>query len=224
MTQIAQSRPAGGAANAAARHQAAALQAKQASADAPQQYLTFLLGGEMFAVGILNVKEIIEYGNLTEIPMMPPFIRGVINLRGSVVPVVDLSARFGHAQSEVGKRSCIVIVEVSESDFRHDIGIMVDAVSEVIEIPPRCSGWICDSDGAEVRRSARQLPGAAAPRAASAGPESTCGRPRDARTTPGRALRRDSRPRSRATRPSTHSRAPRRPTTRARAASRRRPR
>jgi purine-binding chemotaxis protein CheW len=90
----------------------------------------------MFAVGILNVKEIIEYGNLTEIPMMPPFIRGVINLRGSVVPVIDLSARFGHAQSEVGKRSCIVIVEVSESDFRHDIGIMVDAVSEVLEIPP----------------------------------------------------------------------------------------
>jgi purine-binding chemotaxis protein CheW len=89
----------------------------------------------MFAVGILNVKEIIEYGNLTEIPMMPPFIRGVINLRGSVVPVIDLSARFGHAQSEVGKRSCIVIVEVSENDFRHDIGIMVDAVSEVLEIP-----------------------------------------------------------------------------------------
>ncbi|HNL78330.1 MAG TPA: chemotaxis protein CheW, partial [Accumulibacter sp.] len=90
---------------------------------------------EMFAVGILNVKEIIEYGNLTEIPMMPPFIRGVINLRGAVVPVIDLSARFGGRQSEVGKRSCIVIVEVSEGEFQHDIGIMVDAVSEVIEIP-----------------------------------------------------------------------------------------
>ena len=135
MTQIAQTRLAGGAANAVARHQAAALQAKQAAADAPQQYLTFLLGGEMFAVGILNVKEIIEYGNLTEIPMMPPFIRGVINLRGSVVPVIDLSARFGHAQSQVGKRTCIVIVEVTENDLRHDIGIMVDAVSEVLEIP-----------------------------------------------------------------------------------------
>ena len=135
MTQIAHSRPAGGAANAAARHQAAALQAKQAAADAPQQYLTFLLGGEMFAVGILYVKEIIEYGNLTEIPMMPPFIRGVINLRGSVVPVIDLSARFGHVQSQVGKRTCIVIVEVTENDLRHDIGIMVDAVSEVLEIP-----------------------------------------------------------------------------------------
>jgi purine-binding chemotaxis protein CheW len=135
MTQIAQARPAGGAVNAVARKAAAALQAQQAAAEGPQQYLTFLLGSEMFAVGILNVKEIIEYGNLTAIPMMPPFIRGVINLRGCVVPVIDLAARFGHAQSQVGKRSCIVIVEVGENDFRHDIGIMVDAVSEVIEIP-----------------------------------------------------------------------------------------
>jgi len=84
---------------------------------------------------ILNVKEIIEYGNLTEIPMMPPFIRGVINLRGAVVPVIDLAARFGGAESQVGKRSCIVILEVNEADSRHDIGVMVDAVSEVIEIP-----------------------------------------------------------------------------------------
>ena len=134
MTQIAQTRPAGGTANAVARSTKAAVQVTQA-AEAPQQYLTFLLGGEMFAVGILNVKEIIEYGNLTEIPMMPPFIRGVINLRGSVVPVIDLSARFGHAQSQVGKRTYIVIVEVTENDLRHDIGIMVDAVSEVLEIP-----------------------------------------------------------------------------------------
>ena len=100
-----------------------------------QQYLTFLLSGEMYAVGILNVKEIIEYGNLTEIPMMPAFIRGVINLRGSVVPVVDLAARFGHEQSLVGKRTCIVIVEVRQGEDRHDLGIMVDAVSEVLDIP-----------------------------------------------------------------------------------------
>ena len=113
----------------------AAVMAAAGNAAEIAQYLTFLLGGEMFAVGILNVKEIIEYGNLTEIPMMPPFIRGVINLRGSVVPVIDLSARFGHAQSQVGKRTCIVIVEVTENDLRHDIGIMVDAVSEVLEIP-----------------------------------------------------------------------------------------
>jgi len=98
------------------------------------QYLTFNLGSEMFAVGILNVKEIIEYGNLTEIPMMPSFIRGVINLRGAVVPVVDLSCRFGHHASEVQRRTCIVIVEVTQEDAKHDIGIMVDAVSEVLEI------------------------------------------------------------------------------------------
>jgi purine-binding chemotaxis protein CheW len=98
------------------------------------QYLTFTLGGEMFAVGILNVKEIIEFGTLTEIPMMPSFIRGVINLRGAVVPVVDLAARFGGAASEVQRRTCIVIVEVTQEDAKHDIGIMVDAVSEVLEI------------------------------------------------------------------------------------------
>ena len=111
----------------AARHLAAAGEA--------HQYLTFALSGEMYAVGILNVKEIIEYGNLTEIPMMPAFIRGVINLRGSVVPVVDLAARFGGGQSEIGKRTCIVIVEMSQDDTKQDLGIMVDAVSEVLEIP-----------------------------------------------------------------------------------------
>lgn len=106
-----------------------------ASAETPSQYLTFTLGGEMFAVGILNVKEIIEYGSLTEIPMMPGFIRGVINLRGSVVPVIDLAARFGGQQTVIGKRTCIVIVEIQDEDARHDIGIIVDAVSEVLEIP-----------------------------------------------------------------------------------------
>lgn len=106
----------------------------------PAQYLTFTLGGEMFAVGILCVKEIIEYGSLTEIPMMPAFIRGVINLRGAVVPVIDLAARFGGRPTEIGKRTCIVIVEISDAGTaddvtRHDIGIIVDAVSEVLDIP-----------------------------------------------------------------------------------------
>jgi purine-binding chemotaxis protein CheW len=104
--------------------------------DEEQQYLTFLLGGEMFAIAILNIKEIIEYGNLTEVPMMPSFIRGVINLRGSVVPVVDLSARFGRSKTEVSRRTCIVIIEVdSGEDTKIDIGVMVDSVSEVLEIP-----------------------------------------------------------------------------------------
>jgi len=106
-----------------------------ASAGEANQYLTFTLGGEMYAVGILNVKEIIEYGNLTEIPMMPAFIRGVINLRGAVVPVIDLAARFGGKASDVQRRTCIVIVEVQQEEGKHDLGVMVDAVSEVLEIP-----------------------------------------------------------------------------------------
>lgn len=105
-------------------------------ADDAQQYLTFSLAGEMYAVAILNVKEIIEYGTLTEIPMVPGFIRGVINLRGAVVPVIDLAARFGGKQTEISRRTCIVIVELAENDARQDVGIVVDAVSEVLEIPP----------------------------------------------------------------------------------------
>jgi len=99
------------------------------------QYLTFMLGGEMFAIGILGIKEILEYGQLTSVPMMPAFVRGVINLRGAVVPVVDLSARFGRQNSEVSRRSCIVIIEAESEDGTQDVGLMVDAVSAVLEIP-----------------------------------------------------------------------------------------
>ncbi|MGE5466911.1 MAG: chemotaxis protein CheW [Ignavibacteria bacterium] len=99
------------------------------------QYLTFLLGEEMFAIGILSIREIIEYGYLTEVPMTPPFIRGVINLRGAVVPVVDLAVRFEREPRETTKRTCIVIVEVEAANGSQDMGIVVDAVSEVLEIP-----------------------------------------------------------------------------------------
>lgn len=99
------------------------------------QYLTFLLGGEMYAIGILNIKEIIEYGQVTEVPMMPAFIRGIINLRGRVVPVINLLARFGKPSSEITKRTCIVIIEVGAEDERQDIGMVVDSVSEVLDIP-----------------------------------------------------------------------------------------
>ena len=100
-----------------------------------QQYLTFMLGGEIFAIGILSIKEIIEYGQLTRVPLMPAHIRGVINLRGAVVPVIDLSARFGRAGGEVTRRTCIVILEVPADAGRQDIGVVVDAVNEVVEIP-----------------------------------------------------------------------------------------
>lgn len=106
--------------------------ASQASA----QFLTFQLGGEMFAIGILTIKEIIEYGELTSVPMMPSTVRGVINLRGAVVPVIDLQARFGKGAVVAGKRTCIVIVEVEAQGERQVIGVIVDAVNEVVDIPP----------------------------------------------------------------------------------------
>lgn len=106
------------------------------NASHPRQYLTFTLAGETFAVGTLSVKEIIEYGQLTAVPMMPPSIRGVINLRGAVVPVIDLGARFGGLQTEVGRRTCIVILEVDHIDEQQVIGVLVDAVNEVLEIAP----------------------------------------------------------------------------------------
>ena len=101
------------------------------------QYLTFNLGAEVFALGILAVKEIIEYGGLTEVPMMPASVRGVINLRGAVVPVMDLARRFGKAAAEVGKRTCIVIVELDAQGEREAmvVGVVVDAVNAVIELP-----------------------------------------------------------------------------------------
>ena len=100
-----------------------------------QQYLTFSLGEEMFAIGILAIREIIEYGHLTEVPMTPPFIRGVINLRGAVVPVIDLAVRFGRPPRDNTRRTCIVIIEISHNNTHQEMGIVVDAVSEVLEIP-----------------------------------------------------------------------------------------
>jgi purine-binding chemotaxis protein CheW len=105
-----------------------------AAAGERQQYLTFMLGKETFAVSILRIKEIIEYGQLTTVPMMPVFIRGVINLRGAVVPVMDLMARFGQDSSALSKRTCVVILEIELEGETQDVGILVDAVNEVLEI------------------------------------------------------------------------------------------
>lgn len=99
------------------------------------QYLTFVLGRETFALGILSIKEILEYSEPTEIPMMPAFIRGVVNLRGAAVPVVDLSARFGRPSIPVTKKTCVVIIETRVGEESHVIGVVVDAVNEVLEIP-----------------------------------------------------------------------------------------
>ncbi|MFO8141383.1 MAG: chemotaxis protein CheW [Marinobacter sp.] len=100
------------------------------------QYLTFRLHDELYAFGILNVKEILEYGNVTQVPMMPDFIQGVINLRGEVVPVINLARRFGMESPPITKRSCVIIIEVDNGDKQQDLGVMVDIVSEVLEIPP----------------------------------------------------------------------------------------
>jgi purine-binding chemotaxis protein CheW len=106
-----------------------------------KQYLTFMLGGEMFSIGmfsigILCIREIIWYSNLTEVPMMPACIRGVINLRGAVVPVMDLSNRFGKPATPVTKSTCIIIVEVQTQNEgeRLSMGVVVDSVQAVLEI------------------------------------------------------------------------------------------
>ncbi len=97
------------------------------------QYLTFYLAQEEYAIGLLQVKEIIEYDVLTKIPSMPKSIRGVINLRGGVVPVVDLAAKFGLPESSITKRTCIVIVEVEVGDEKSVVGIIADAVNQVMD-------------------------------------------------------------------------------------------
>jgi purine-binding chemotaxis protein CheW len=107
-----------------------------AAAQDPAQYLTFQLRGEVHAIGILAIKEIIEYGGLTAVPMMPAAIRGVINLRGAVVPVLDLALRFGKPAAEPTKRTCIVIVETALAGERTVVGIVVDSVNAVQEIAP----------------------------------------------------------------------------------------
>lgn len=99
-----------------------------------KQYLTFMLGAEVFAINILRIKEIIEYGSLTLVPQMPSFIRGVINLRGAAVPVIDLAARFDRAEASISRKSCIVILEVDRAGTQQVIGVLVDAVNEVLEI------------------------------------------------------------------------------------------
>ncbi|MCW2313955.1 chemotaxis protein CheW [Rhodoferax antarcticus] len=112
-------------------------QVKAQAAVEEKQYLTFMLGGEMFSISILSIKEIIWYANLTEVPMMPACIRGVINLRGAVVPVMDLSNRFGKPSTPVVKSTCIVIIEVPTAvEGEHqNMGVVVDSVQAVLEIP-----------------------------------------------------------------------------------------
>jgi len=112
-------------------------EAAQEASEESAQYLTFRIAERVFAVGILEVNEIIEVSEVTTLPMMPSFVRGVINLRGDAVPVIDLSARMAEADSSIGKRSCIVLVDVhdDEEDEGHAVGMLVDGVQEIVDIP-----------------------------------------------------------------------------------------
>jgi purine-binding chemotaxis protein CheW len=101
-----------------------------------RQFLSFQVAGEEYALGILQVREIIEYGFVTQVPMTPPWIRGVFNLRGGVVPVVDLAVKFGATRGEITPRTCIVIVETLLGGETVLMGLVADAVNQVMELKP----------------------------------------------------------------------------------------
>lgn len=100
-----------------------------------QQYLTFLVDRELFAVNISDVKELIEIPTITPVPMTPDFIRGVINLRGNVVPVIDLAARLGRKNSTPSKRSTLILVKIPINHESQILAMLVDEVNEIISIP-----------------------------------------------------------------------------------------
>lgn len=97
------------------------------------QYLIVQLQGEAFGLDITGVREIIAYMVPTQIPMMPDFVVGVINLRGQVVPVIDMARRFGRPTTQIHKRSCIIILDLQDGHSRQRLGVVVDAVNEVLE-------------------------------------------------------------------------------------------
>lgn len=107
---------------------------EKAGTEKKTQFLAFQLGGETFAIDIQSIKEVIQYGSLTEVPLMPAFLRGVLNLRGAVVPVIDLAVRFGKAPTDIARRTCVVILEVAHQGELTELGIIVDNVSEVLDI------------------------------------------------------------------------------------------
>lgn len=111
-------------------------QARAAGATEGQnQYLIFNMSNEVYGVGILYVKEIIEYSALTLVPMVPHHIRGVLNLRGNVVPVIDLAVRLGEQSgSMITKHTCIIIVEVPYGQEKVDMGVIVDGVNDVVAL------------------------------------------------------------------------------------------
>ena len=116
------------------------------------QYLTFMLVDEIFALDVANVREILEYSSVTKVPRTPDFLLGIINVRGSVVPVVDMRIKLGLPASEPTVDTCIIVTEVSLEEETAIVGALVDAVQEVFELeaemiehPPRIGArWKTD--------------------------------------------------------------------------------
>jgi purine-binding chemotaxis protein CheW len=104
------------------------------SADREGKYLTFSLAGEEYGIGILKIREIIGMMPVTSVPETPAYVRGVINLRGKVIPVIDLRLRFGMAEIDTTERTCIIVVEIRGPAGVIAVGLVVDAVSEVLNI------------------------------------------------------------------------------------------
>ena len=109
-------------------------QAVKAMTDREGKYLTFILADEEYGIGILKIKEIIGMMPVTTVPQTPDFVKGVINLRGKVIPVMDLRLRFGMDAIDYTERTCIIVVEIEGSTGTIQIGIVVDSVSEVLNI------------------------------------------------------------------------------------------
>lgn len=101
-----------------------------------RQYLTFSLADEIFAVDVAKVREILEFNTITKVPQTPDFMRGVINLRGSVVPVMDMRLKFGMAETERTVNTCIIVVEITAGDDTLVLGMLADSVQEVFEMEP----------------------------------------------------------------------------------------
>jgi purine-binding chemotaxis protein CheW len=110
------------------------VQLNQAIADKEGKYLTFALASEEYGLEILKVREIIGYMEITAVPQTPAHVRGVVNLRGQVIPVIDLRAKFGMETMDVTEETCIIVVEITQGDRKFDTGIVVDHVQEVLDI------------------------------------------------------------------------------------------
>jgi purine-binding chemotaxis protein CheW len=107
---------------------------KKGNAGKAGKYLTFALGSEEYGLEILKVREIIGYMDITAVPQMPSYVKGVINLRGQVIPVIDLRAKFGMDTADVTDETCIIVVEIHQNGRKFSTGIVVDHVQEVLDI------------------------------------------------------------------------------------------